>query len=233
MTSPVLPHLRSTPRTVAGTGKNSEDTTMSSFIRPLAIRPIAMSATGTRAIAVAALLGTTLLCASLAAPAAAAPLQLAQATAPQTPPIPPTPATPPTKQAVPEIQAAPKTQQGDTTAETKPETVDQRITSLHAALQITPQQEAKWDRVALVMRDNATAMQKLVAQREAQGENVTAVQDLNEYEKFTQAHLTGLRKLTSAFDTLYSAMPAAQKKVADQVFANVGHHHANAAAAHS
>ena len=215
-------------------------------------RPIAIATPITRALSAAALLGATMLVTPLtaahAASAATPPLQLAQATTPQTPP---TPATPPTSKAVPEVQAAPQTQsttptqpmpqaqtgdsnaaaKGDTTAATKPETVDQRITSLHAALQITPQQEPKWDRVATVMRANASAMQKLVDERDAQGDSITAVQDLKEYEKFAQAHAVGLHKLITAFDALYTAMPPAQQKVADQVFENFGHH--PPAAAHS
>src|SRR6185312_11418346 len=44
----------------------------------------------------------------------------------------------------------------------KPETVEQRITALKAALKITPDQESKWEGVAKAMRENAAAMEKLV-----------------------------------------------------------------------
>src|SRR5271169_5568794 len=40
-------------------------------------------------------------------------------------------------------------------AGTKAETVEQRITSLHAALKITPDEETKWNGVAQAMRENA------------------------------------------------------------------------------
>jgi hypothetical protein len=199
--------------------------------------PIALAAPLARAMAVAALMGATVLAGPLPAARAAsadtAPLQFAQTTTPAAPAMSPAtaPATPAASPAAPANQAAPQTQSGDTTAETKPETVDERITALHAALQITPQEESKWDRVAQVMRDNAAAMQKLMTERDSQAGNITAVQDLQEYEKFAQAHVTGLRKLTASFETLYKAMPAAQKKVADGVFQNFGHH--PAAAAHS
>jgi protein CpxP len=99
--------------------------------------PIAMSAQVTRSVAVAALLGVAMLASPLsaarAAPATTAPLQLAQSTASQSPP--PAGAT-----------------------EIKPETVEQRITSLHTALQITPNEEADWTGVAQAMRDNAARM---------------------------------------------------------------------------
>ena len=110
------------------------------------------------------------------------------------------------------------------TAETKAETVEQRITTLHTALNITAAEESDWNAVAQVMRDNATAMQKLVAEKMAQAPaDMNAVDDLNTYTKFAQAHVEGLKKLTASFDTLYKSMPDAQKKIADQVFANSRH----------
>src|SRR5271168_2180242 len=88
-----------------------------------------------RSAAIAALMGATLLAGSLSAANAAvvapAPVQLAQATAPQTPAAPAAPAASQT-QAAPQDKAA-------ANAEAKAETVEQRITDLHTALQITPQ----------------------------------------------------------------------------------------------
>jgi hypothetical protein len=51
---------------------------------------------------------------------------------------------------------------------------------------------------------------------------MSAVDDLNTYEKFAQAHVDGLKNLISSFKTLYTAMPDAQKKNADQVFKTSG-----------
>ncbi len=116
---------------------------MSSFAHP-----IAMSAPFTRSVAIAALMGATMLASPLTAAradtATNAPIQLAQAAAPQSQP------------------AAGAT-------ETKAETVEQRITSLHTSLQITPNEEAKWNSVAQAMRDNAAAMEKLVAETNRPG----------------------------------------------------------------
>jgi hypothetical protein len=103
----------------------------------------------------------------------------------------------------------------------KPQTVEQRITLLKSALKITPDQEAKWDKVATAMRENAAAMDKLVKEKRAKTD-ITAVDDLKTYQDFTQAHLDGLKNLTSAFESLYDSMPADQKKNADQVFHNFG-----------
>jgi protein CpxP len=156
---------------------------------------IAMSATFARSVAVAALMGATMLAIPLVARAdtATSPvIQLAQAA--QSP-------------------------AGAGATETKGETVEQRITNLHAALKITPDQEAKWKEVAQDMRENAAAMDKLIAEtRETPPQNMTAVDDLKMYRKFAQAHVDGLKNLLSHFEAFYAAMPDAQKKVADEVF---------------
>ena len=107
--------------------------------------------------------------------------------------------------------------------ETKGETVEQRITNLHTALKITGEEETQWNGVAQAMRENAANMDKLIASnRTNPPQNMTAVEDMKTYQKFAQAHIDGLKNLTSAFSTLYDAMPAAQKKVADEVFNTAG-----------
>ncbi|MGD0434336.1 MAG: Spy/CpxP family protein refolding chaperone [Acetobacteraceae bacterium] len=116
-------------------------------------------------------------------------------------------------------QATPKTQAAAAATSGKGETVEQRITSLHAALKITPDEQSKWDAVAQAMRENASSMEKLVAEtRTTAPRNMTAVDDLKTYQKFAQAHVDGLKNLISSFNTLYDAMPDPQKKIADQVF---------------
>ena len=106
---------------------------------------------------------------------------------------------------------------------TKPETVEQRIVTLKAALKITPDQEPKWTAVAQAMRDSSVQMEKLVATKRAiPPEKTTAVDDLKTYQEFTQLRLDGLKNLTSAFKSLYDSMPAEQKKNADMVFEKYG-----------
>ena len=105
----------------------------------------------------------------------------------------------------------------------KPETVEQRIAMLKTSLKITADQEKKWDAVAQSMRDNASAMEKLVATKRAiPPEKTTAVDDLKTYQEFTQVRLDGLKHLNSAFKSLYDSMPAEQKKNADMVFEKYG-----------
>ena len=105
----------------------------------------------------------------------------------------------------------------------KPETVEQRITTLKTALKITPDLEPKWNNVAQAMRDNASKMEKLVATKRAiPPEKTTAVDDLKTYQEFTEVRLDGLKHLNSAFKSLYDAMTPEQKKNADMVFEKYG-----------
>jgi hypothetical protein len=105
----------------------------------------------------------------------------------------------------------------------KQETLDARITALHAQLQITPDQEVKWAAVAQVMRDNQAEMQTMVADRRVKSPTGgDAVDELKTYERFSQAHVNGLKNLISSFEALYTTMPAAQQAVADHVFKHFG-----------
>jgi protein CpxP len=105
----------------------------------------------------------------------------------------------------------------------KPETVEQRIASLHDKLMITAGEEASWEGVAKVMRENSAAIEKLVVAKKAQmPDKMTAIDDLVTYQAFAQAHVDGLQKLTAVFGTLYNAMPDTQKAVADEVFRKFG-----------
>jgi hypothetical protein len=126
---------------------------------------------------------------------------------------------------------APQSQAAAGAADTKGETVEQRITALHTELKITADEESKWNGVAQAMRENEAAMQKLAAERTTTApQNMTAIDDLKSYQKFAQAHVDGLKNLIASFDTLYTAMPAPQKQLADQVFQTFGH---KGTAAHS
>lgn len=103
------------------------------------------------------------------------------------------------------------------------ETIEARIASLKADLQITADETDNWNAVAASMRANTAAMEKLAASKRAQSPaDMTALDDLMTYQSFAQAHVDGLASLTTAFTQLYNQMPDAQKKVADQVFRTYG-----------
>jgi periplasmic protein CpxP/Spy len=162
--------------------------------------PISVNFPLARTVVMAALMSATFLASPLTAaranPAANPPLQLAQ-NAPQ------------------------KTLAATQATSDKADTVEARITSLHAELKITPAEDAAWNGVAQAMRENVANLEKLVAEKRTQApQNMTALDDLTTYQKFAQAHVDGLKNLTSAFTSLYDAMPAAQKTNADQVLRN-------------
>lgn len=100
-------------------------------------------------------------------------------------------------------------------------TVELRITNLHASLGITPAEEAGWVAVARTMRENETALEKLIATQVAP-QNMSAMDNMQSYTAFAQQNLDALKTLTAAFGTLYHAMPVDQQKVADQVFRDFG-----------
>jgi len=107
--------------------------------------------------------------------------------------------------------------------ETNGETVQQRITALHASLKITPAEETQWNGVAQAMHENAAAVGKLIATNGTTSpQNLSAIQELQIYQQLAQAHVDGLENLTTAFSTLYNVMPDDQRKVADRVFQTSG-----------
>ena len=111
----------------------------------------------------------------------------------------------------------------DAKIEARADTIEQRIASLHEKLKITAAEEANWTPVAQTMRDNAADMEKLVVAKKAQSPaNMTALDDMTNYQTFAQAHVDGLKKLNATFKTLYDSMPDAQKLVADETFRNFG-----------
>jgi periplasmic protein CpxP/Spy len=98
------------------------------------------------------------------------------------------------------------------------ERVDRRINELHAQLRITPAELQQWDQFAQVMRDNARDMDQAFMQRSQEFQSMSAVQNMESYEKIAEAHAQHLQKLVPAFENLYNAMPDEQKRLADQVF---------------
>ena len=121
-----------------------------------------------------------------------------------------------------EVQLAQARTAATNPAEQRADNVEQQIANLHAQLKVTPDQESRWNGVAQVMRDNAANMEKLVAEKRQKGpQNMTAIDDLMSYQEIAQAHVDGLKRLTSSFKSLYDSMPDAQKKNADKVFTNL------------
>jgi Spy/CpxP family protein refolding chaperone len=93
-----------------------------------------------------------------------------------------------------------------------------RIKEIHEELHITADQEAKFGKLADVMRANARDMSDAVEKREMAEKTASAIDDLKAYQKIAQAHADGLKDLVPAFEGLYGVLSDSQKKEADQLF---------------
>jgi hypothetical protein len=123
-----------------------------------------------------------------------------------------------------------KVKKGDHVGKMSPEQmkemVENRITTLHAKLMITPDQESQWSAVAQAMRDSESATSSLVMQRHENAQTMTAVEDLQSYQAIAQSHADGLKNVITAFSALYDSMSDDQKMNADKVFGTFeGHPH--------
>jgi len=96
--------------------------------------------------------------------------------------------------------------------------VEGRISELHETLRITSAQEPKWNAVARVMRDDARIIEALAQHRQRDLANMTAIENLQSFQRLAAAHADGLSKLGVAFEALYADMTDAQKKHADAAF---------------
>jgi periplasmic protein CpxP/Spy len=103
-------------------------------------------------------------------------------------------------------------------APSRQDMVEQRIADIHATLHVTPAQEAKFERFAQVMRDNAQAMDANVGRRASKAATETAVENLQNYAQFAEEHAQDVRKLSAAFKTFYAGLAPAQKMAADEMF---------------
>jgi hypothetical protein len=108
--------------------------------------------------------------------------------------------------------------------------VEDRIKTLHAKLGITNAEEPKFNDLAQVMRDNETTIGQLVQERHQNPSSMSAVDDLQSYEKIAQAHADGLQKLLPTFVSLYNDMSDTQQRKADAVFSGFEGHRNNMAA---
>lgn len=93
--------------------------------------------------------------------------------------------------------------------------VEANIAELRKKLQITAAQEAQFNGVAAMMRDNARLEASAPQQPPA---NATALDDLRAYIKYSELELQGLKRMLPALEALYAALTPAQRKTADAVF---------------
>lgn len=102
-----------------------------------------------------------------------------------------------------------------------------RIAYMKAALKITPEQEASFDKLTQALRENAAEREKTFKAFRADRHNPrTAVERLEASVKFTQMRAKQDERYLAAFKPLYESLSPAQKKIADHMMAphRWGHH---------
>ncbi|MFZ5790113.1 MAG: Spy/CpxP family protein refolding chaperone [Pseudomonadota bacterium] len=103
--------------------------------------------------------------------------------------------------------------------------VEGRIAFLRAELGITEAQAGVWDAFADAFRTNAKTLGDLRGTMmppagAGSPQAATPVQRLDLEERWLAARLDGVRAIKSAFETLYAALSAEQKKTADELLAS-------------
>ncbi|MGH7014849.1 MAG: Spy/CpxP family protein refolding chaperone [Stellaceae bacterium] len=96
--------------------------------------------------------------------------------------------------------------------------IEGQIAFMKAALEITPAQEAKWDKVASVMRENNRESQQLDdKQQAAEGQPETAVQRVETQIQLAELSANQGKRFLDAFRPLYASLSKDQKASADEL----------------
>ncbi len=97
----------------------------------------------------------------------------------------------------------------------QPQNVEANIASLHQRLQITPAQEAQFDAVANVMRQNTRAE---ASAPQAPPANASAVDHLRAEIQYDEVELAGMKRFLPALEALYATLSPQQRQTADAIF---------------
>jgi hypothetical protein len=97
----------------------------------------------------------------------------------------------------------------------QPPNVEANIASLHQRLQITPAQEAQFNAVANVLRQNARAEASAPQSPPA---NASAVDHLRAEIQYDEVELAGMKRLLPTMEALYATLSPAQRQTADTIF---------------
>jgi hypothetical protein len=111
--------------------------------------------------------------------------------------------------------------------ETMQHLLDGRIAMIKTALQLTPDQEKLWGPVEQVMRDNAAARAKAMADRHnTQGDQgkMDPVARLEAMSKMSAERASNSQKLADALKPLYATLTDEQKAVAMLILEPAGGH---------
>lgn len=102
------------------------------------------------------------------------------------------------------------------------EYTEAQIKQLQDALNITKDQEALWNNLTLVMRENAKNMDAFSDARKKQRaegtKTLNSVEHMKLHRDITKAHFDQMEKLIPPFEAFYSSMSEEQKNITDNVF---------------
>jgi len=93
-----------------------------------------------------------------------------------------------------------------------------QIKQLQGTLNITEAQEALWNNLTQVMRENAKEMDALSKERSEHIKTMNAVERMKFHSQTTEAQFNQLNKLIPPFEALYSSMSDDQRKTTDTIF---------------
>lgn len=113
------------------------------------------------------------------------------------------------------------------------ERVEERLASIHKALNITDSQQGEWENFANVVRKQARDMDQRIQQRMAQREQagaqrperpqVSAIERLERQQQRLNQRSARLDEVLAAAKPLYAAFSPEQKQIADKMLAREGH----------
>ena len=98
------------------------------------------------------------------------------------------------------------------------DTTEAHIAQLQVAMMITKDQEALWNNLVQVMRENAQEMDTIAKDRSNGAKKMNAVDRLNLHAQIIETHFHQLQKFIPPFDALYASMSDEQKKRTDILF---------------
>jgi Spy/CpxP family protein refolding chaperone len=109
----------------------------------------------------------------------------------------------------------------------RPSRIEGRLAFLRTELKITDAQQAKWNALADVMRENDKTMRQRMRQMHASGQAkpMNAVEALERREQMSEARAADLKKFVAALRPLYDSLSPEQKKTADELLVHQGRQH--------
>lgn len=98
------------------------------------------------------------------------------------------------------------------------EHTEARIKQLKEALKITDDQEALWNGLTQVMRENAKDMDAVTKDKAESSKTMNAVENMKFHAQISEARLAQVKRFIPPFEALYTSMSDEQKKITDTIF---------------